>query len=96
MVQHYGGAAANFLDFGGGADAVKTSQALELLLETGPKALLINIFGGITRCDVVAQGFVRSGKVKVLTCLSPSAWLAPTKQKAGQFLKRLASKLLTP
>ncbi len=59
MVQHYGGSPANFLDFGGGADVEKTSQALELLLGTNPKVLLINIFGGITRCDVVAEAFAR-------------------------------------
>jgi succinyl-CoA synthetase beta subunit len=59
IVQHYGGAPANFLDFGGGADVERTSQALELLLGTNPKALLINIFGGITRCDVVAEAFVQ-------------------------------------
>jgi len=59
MVQHYGGDPANFLDFGGGADIDKTTQALELLLATAPKVLLINIFGGITRCDVVAEAFVR-------------------------------------
>ncbi len=59
MVQHYGGSAANFLDFGGGADVEKTEQALDLLLGTKPKVLLINIFGGITRCDTVAEGFVR-------------------------------------
>lgn len=59
MVQHFGGSPANFLDFGGGADVEKTSQALELLLGTGPRVLLINIFGGITRCDVVAEAFVR-------------------------------------
>jgi len=59
MVQHYGGAPANFLDFGGGAGTEKTAQALELLLGTNPKVLLINIFGGITRCDVVAEAFAR-------------------------------------
>lgn len=59
MVQHYGGSPANFLDFGGGADVERTAQALELLLGTNPKVLLINIFGGITRCDVVAEAFVR-------------------------------------
>lgn len=59
LVQHYGGAAANFLDFGGGADVERTAQALDLLLGTNPKVLLINIFGGITRCDTVAEGFVR-------------------------------------
>ena len=59
MVQHYGGTPANFLDFGGGADVEKTSQSLELLLGTDPRVLLINIFGGITRCDVVAEAFSR-------------------------------------
>ncbi len=58
MVQHYGGQPANFLDFGGGADLEKTANSLELLLGTDPKVLLINIFGGITRCDVVAEAFV--------------------------------------
>ncbi len=59
MVQNFGGTPANFLDFGGGAGVEKTSQALELLLGTNPKAILINIFGGITRCDVVADAFVK-------------------------------------
>lgn len=59
MVQYYGGTPANFLDFGGGAGVERTAQALELLLGTAPKAILINIFGGITRCDVVAEAFVR-------------------------------------
>jgi len=59
MVQHFGGKPANFLDFGGGADVDRTAQALELLLATNPKVLLINIFGGITRCDVVAEAFVK-------------------------------------
>jgi len=64
MVQHYGGSPANFLDFGGGANVEKTSQALELLLGTNPKVLLINIFGGITRCDVVAEAFSRVRETK--------------------------------
>lgn len=59
MVQHYGGEPANFLDFGGGADVERTAQSLELLLGTNPKVLLINIFGGITRCDIVAEAFVK-------------------------------------
>lgn len=59
MVQHYGGTPANFLDFGGGAGVEKTAQALELLLGTNPRAILINIFGGITRCDDVARAFAQ-------------------------------------
>lgn len=57
IIQHYGGAAANFLDAGGGAGIEQTAKALELLLSKNPKAILINIFGGITRCDDVANAF---------------------------------------
>ncbi|HZK02722.1 MAG TPA: ADP-forming succinate--CoA ligase subunit beta, partial [Anaerovoracaceae bacterium] len=57
-IQHYGGAAANFLDAGGGAGEEATAQALGLILERNPKAILINIFGGITRCDDVANAFI--------------------------------------
>ncbi|MDW7740319.1 MAG: ADP-forming succinate--CoA ligase subunit beta [Bacillota bacterium] len=64
MVQHYGGSPANFLDFGGGADIERTAQALELLLGTNPRVLMINIFGGITRCDVVAEAFVKTRESK--------------------------------
>jgi len=58
LVQHFGGTPANFLDFGGGASEETAYSALELLLGTEPRVILINIFGGITRCDVVARAFV--------------------------------------
>lgn len=57
LVQHNGVTPANFLDFGGGAGVEKTSQAMELMLGTNPKVILVNIFGGITRCDDVARAF---------------------------------------
>jgi succinyl-CoA synthetase beta subunit len=54
-----GGAAANFLDVGGGAGAETISDALEVLTrDPAVRAVLVNIFGGITRCDLVAQGIV--------------------------------------
>lgn len=56
---HYGGKPANFLDAGGGTGVEATAKALDLLLETNPKAILINIFGGITRCDDVANALAR-------------------------------------
>ena len=83
MVQYYGGSPANFLDFGGGADVAKTSQALELLLGTAPKVLLINIFGGITRCDVVAEAFVRVRESKGIT-LPVSFRLVGTNENEGR------------
>lgn len=85
MVQHYGGAPANFLDFGGGADLEKTSQALELLLGTAPKVLLINIFGGITRCDVVAEAFVRVRESKGID-LPVSFRLVGTNETEGRII----------
>lgn len=58
-IQYYGGSPANFLDAGGGTGMEETAQALELLLATNPKVIFINIFGGITRCDDVANAFVK-------------------------------------
>ena len=56
-LQYYGGAAANFLDCGGGTGREATAKALELLIAKNPKSMIINIFGGITRCDQVALAF---------------------------------------
>ncbi len=59
LIQLSGGAPANFLDVGGGASAQTVAQAFKILLADGNvKAVLINIFGGIMRCDVIAQGVI--------------------------------------
>ena len=59
IVSHFGGSPANFLDIGGGAQADKVTAALRIILsDTKVKAILINIFGGITRCDEVARGIL--------------------------------------
>jgi succinyl-CoA synthetase beta subunit len=59
IVKHFGGSPANFLDIGGGAQADKVTAALRILLSDPKiKAVLINVFGGITRCDEVARGFL--------------------------------------
>lgn len=59
LVDQVGGRAANFLDVGGGADATVLANALRLILEGDRvRSVLVNIFGGITRCDLVAQGVV--------------------------------------
>jgi succinyl-CoA synthetase beta subunit len=59
VVSLAGGAPANFLDAGGGSDAAKVEQAIGLILSNPRvKAVLINIFGGITRCDEVANGLI--------------------------------------
>ncbi len=53
---------ANFLDLGGGAKPERVYKALELIIKLNPKAILINIFGGITRCDYIAEGIVQALK----------------------------------
>jgi len=61
IVKHYGGEPANFLDIGGGANAAKVAAALRIILgDPNVKAVLVNIFGGITRCDEVAKGLLQA------------------------------------
>ena len=63
MLNHFGSTAANFCDVGGGADKEHVLKAMDLVLrKKGIKGLLINIFGGITRCDEVAEGIVKYKK----------------------------------
>ena len=59
IVKLYGGEPANFLDVGGGTDATKVSEAFKLITsDPGVKAILVNIFGGIVRCDLIAEGII--------------------------------------
>ena len=51
---------ANFLDLGGGANTERVYKALQLLFKLNPKCILINIFGGITRCDIIAEAIVQA------------------------------------
>jgi len=63
IIKHAGGNPANFLDVGGTADAARVEQAFRIILkDKNVKALLVNIFGGIVRCDRVAQGIVDAYK----------------------------------
>ena len=63
IIKLYGKEPANFLDVGGGASKEKVSAAFKLILsDKNVKGILINIFGGIMRCDVLAQGVVEAAK----------------------------------
>ena len=63
IIKLAGGSPANFLDVGGGASAQQVENAFRILLsDSSVKAVLINIFGGIMRCDVVASGVVQAAK----------------------------------
>jgi succinyl-CoA synthetase beta subunit len=63
IIKLYGASPANFLDVGGGANAEKVTEAFKLMLKNPKvKAILINIFGGIMKCDVIAQGVVAAAR----------------------------------
>ncbi len=63
VIGQTGAGPANFLDVGGGADEEKVARALHIILsDPGVKAVLINIFGGILRCDVVARGMLQAAR----------------------------------
>jgi succinyl-CoA synthetase beta subunit len=67
-IKLFGGAPANFLDVGGGATAEKVTEAFKIMLKNkSVEAILVNIFGGIMRCDVIAEGVVTACKVVNLT-----------------------------
>ena len=64
IIKHYSGDPANFLDVGGGANAETVASGFKIILsDKNVKAILINIFGGIVRCDRVANGVVEAAKV---------------------------------
>jgi succinyl-CoA synthetase beta subunit len=63
LIEFYGGKAANFLDVGGGANKTTVSNGFKIILsDPNVKAILINIFGGIVRCDRVAEGVIDAAK----------------------------------
>jgi succinyl-CoA synthetase beta subunit len=67
MIKYYGGSPANFLDIGGSSNPQKVIDAMNLILsDKNVKVVMINIFGGITRCDDVARGLVSAlNQIKV-------------------------------
>lgn len=63
LIKLHGGEPANFLDVGGGTTADKVAEAFKLILsDTKIKAILVNIFGGIVRCDLIAEGIIAAVK----------------------------------
>ena len=63
IIKLYGGEPANFLDVGGGASKEKVTSAFKIILsDPGVKGILVNIFGGIMRCDIIADGIVAAAK----------------------------------
>ena len=61
IIKLYGGEPANFLDVGGGTDSEKVSEAFKLITsDPNVRAILVNIFGGIVRCDLIAEGIIKA------------------------------------
>ena len=68
IVKLYGAEPANFLDVGGGADEVKVKKAFEIILKSKEvKSILVNIFGGIMRCDVIATALIKASQEMKIT-----------------------------
>ncbi|QIW79820.1 ADP-forming succinate--CoA ligase subunit beta [Bacillus tequilensis] len=68
IIKHYGGEPANFLDVGGGATAEKVTEAFKIILsDQNVKGIFVNIFGGIMKCDVIAEGVVEATRQVGLT-----------------------------
>ena len=63
IIKLYGGNPANFLDVGGGANKEKVTEAFKIILkDQGVRAVLVNIFGGIMKCDIIAEGVIAASK----------------------------------
>ena len=63
IIKHYGGSPANFLDVGGGANEEQVENAFRILVsDDAVKAILVNIFGGIMKCDIIATGIVNAAR----------------------------------
>jgi len=68
IIKFYGGEPANFLDVGGGATEEQVTEAFKILIsDKNVKAILVNIFGGIMKCDVIAQGIINAAKTVKLS-----------------------------
>lgn len=86
MIKLYGGNPANFLDIGGSSNPNKVTQAMKLLLKDDHvKSVLINIFGGITRCDDVAMGLLEAFE-QIHTNIPVIVRLTGTNEQAGRRL----------
>jgi succinyl-CoA synthetase beta subunit len=95
IIKLYGSEPANFLDVGGGASKEKVSAAFKIILsDKNVKGILINIFGGIMRCDVLAQGVVEAAKETKLS-VPLVVRLAGTNVKLGkEILKKSNLKII--
>ena len=92
MIKLYGAAPANFLDIGGSSNPAKVVEAMKMLLnDKQVKVVLINIFGGITRCDDVAMGLLEAFE-KVNINIPTIVRLTGTNEQRGRELLRTSNR----
>ncbi len=87
-LQHFGGKPANFLDAGGGASVEPTAQAMGVLVSMKPKAIFVNIFGGITRCDDVANAIVQAKQTQGIPVPLVVRLVGTNEQQGVEILRR--------
>src|SRR3546814_11834183 len=96
VIKLEGGTPANFLDVGGGATKERVTEAFKLILSSDDvKAIFVNIFGGIVRCDMIAEGIIAAVKevdVKVPVIVR----LAGTNVEEGKALLKSSGLAITP
>ena len=88
IIKFYGGEPANFLDIGGGATEEQVTEAFKILIsDKKVKTVLVNIFGGIMRCDVIAQGIINAAKTVHLSVPLVVRLEGTSVEKGKQLLK---------
>ena len=96
IIQSFGGSPANFLDVGGGANEDQVTAAFKIILsDPNVKGILVNIFGGIMKCDVIANGIVAAAKNVDMT-VPLVVRLEGTNVEAGKKILRESGVALTP
>src|SRR6476619_5212731 len=96
IIKFYGGSPANFLDVGGGATEDQVTEAFKILIaDEKVKAILVNIFGGIMKCDVIAQGIINAAKSVHLSVPLVVRLEGTNVEKGKQLLKESGVALIT-
>jgi len=96
IIKFFGGEPANFLDVGGGATEEQVTEAFKILIaDKKVKAILVNIFGGIMKCDVIAQGIINAAKIVKLSVPVVVRLEGTNVEKARQLLKKSGLALIT-
>src|SRR5947209_1279926 len=96
IIKFYGGSPANFLDVGGGATEEQVTEAFKILIaDKNVKAILVNIFGGIMKVDVIAQGIINAAKTVKLSVPVVVRLEGTNVEKGKQLLKESGVELIT-